>query len=135
MKAFSPMSSIRDQQVSPSRVEIAIDRSKVDPQLLEAAEGMEEMFLNYMMQVMRKTVQTSQHSMESSATKIYQNMLDSEYAKVGAKTGGVGLADLIIAYAQPDRYTVSTREFSNELPQKERSGERPEVVQEVLNEN
>src|SRR4051812_33951954 len=41
---------------TPAKRMPVIDKSKVDPQMLEAAEGMEGMFLDYLMQVMRKTV-------------------------------------------------------------------------------
>jgi Rod binding domain-containing protein len=33
-----------------------IDRTRIDPKVLEAADGMEAMFLDYMMKVMRQTV-------------------------------------------------------------------------------
>lgn len=84
-----------------------MDRSKVDPQIVKAAEGMEAMFLDYMMKVMRETVPRSELSLDSHATDIYRSMLDSETAKTAARTGGVGLADQIIAYLQAQSYTAN----------------------------
>lgn len=82
------------------------DRDQVHPKIREAAEGMESMFLDYMMRVMRQTVQKSEMSLDNSASEIYQSMLDSEYAQQAVKTGGVGLADQIIAYLEGQRYTL-----------------------------
>jgi flagellar protein FlgJ len=81
-----------------------VDKSKVDPQILKAAEGMEAMFLDYMMKVMRDTVPKNEMDLESPATKIYQNMLDSESAQRAARAGGVGLADQIVAYLVAQQY-------------------------------
>jgi Rod binding domain-containing protein len=58
-----------------------------------------------MMQEMRKSVPESDLSTNNKATEIYQGMLDSEYAKTAARTNGVGLADLIIAYLDSGQYT------------------------------
>lgn len=84
-----------------------VDRSKADPQNVKAAEGMEAMFIDYMMKVMRETVPKSEYSMDSPATEIYQGMLDQEVAQKSAKMGGIGLADQIIAYLESQRYTGS----------------------------
>lgn len=89
---------------TPDKRVPVIDRKKVDPQVLKAAEGMEAMFLDYMMQVMRKSVPDNEMSLDSPATKIYQSMLDSEVSQIAAKTGGVGLAEQIIAYLEAARY-------------------------------
>ncbi len=89
---------------SPARQVPVIDRSKVNPQLLKSAIGMESMFLNHMMRVMRQTVPKNDMNLESPATEIYQGMLDSEYAEKAAHRGGIGLADQIIAYLDPQRY-------------------------------
>lgn len=82
-----------------------VDRRTVDPELLKAAEGMEAVFLDQLMQVMRKTVPKDSLGLDSPATEIYQGMLDSEYATLSAQAGGVGLTDLIVAYMQQQRYT------------------------------
>ncbi len=82
-----------------------VDRSKVDPGLVQAAEGLEAMFLDYMMKVMRQTIPKNDLDLESPATEIYRSMLDGETARVAARTGGVGLADQIIASVEGRRYT------------------------------
>ncbi len=83
-----------------------IDRSKIDPKIVEAADGMEAMFLDYLMKTMRQTVPKNDMDLESPATDIYRGMLDSEYAKTAAHAGGVGLSDTIIAYMAPESYTL-----------------------------
>jgi flagellar protein FlgJ len=83
-----------------------IDRSKVDPKIVEAADGIEAMFLDYLMKTMRETVPKNDMDLESPATDIYRGMLDSEYAKTAAHAGGVGLSDTIIAYMAPESYTL-----------------------------
>jgi flagellar protein FlgJ len=84
--------------ISPAKQMPQVDRSKVDPKILEAAEGMEGMFLDYMMKVMRESVPKNEMDLESPASNVYRSMLDSEYAKQAAHHGGIGLADQIIAY-------------------------------------
>jgi Rod binding domain-containing protein len=83
-----------------------VDKSKVDPVTLQAAEGMEAMFLDYMMKVMRQTVPKNEMDLESPATEIYRSMMDTETAQKAARTGGVGLADQIVAYLESQRYTL-----------------------------
>ncbi len=83
-----------------------IDKSKVDPQVRAAGEGMEAMFIDYMMKVMRETVPKSDMDLESPATDIYRGMLDAENAQRAAKSGGVGIADQIIAYLESEKYTL-----------------------------
>lgn len=94
---------------TPSNRIQAIDRSKVDPETLKAAQGMEAMFLDYMMEQMRHTVPKNDMDLESPATDIYRGMMDSETAKTAARSGGIGLADQIVAYLESQRYTGSGR--------------------------
>jgi hypothetical protein len=99
--------SARSAPTSPDKMLPIVDRSKVDPQLLKAAEGIEAMYLDYVMSVMRKSVPESEDNdfnLDSPATKIYQGMMDSEFAKNAARTGGIGLADQIIAYLEASSY-------------------------------
>jgi len=99
-------SHLLQQNNVPAKTVAGIDHSKVDPKLLKAAQGMESLFLDYMMSVMRKSIPKSKQGLNNAATKIYQNMLDSEYAKTAARTGGIGLADQIIAYLGTTRYNL-----------------------------
>ncbi len=95
----------RSAPTSPNHAVPVIDRSKVDPKILEAAEGMEAMFIDYMMKVMRETVPKNEMDLESPASQIYRGMQDSEYAQKAAHQGGVGLADQVIAYLSPSGYS------------------------------
>lgn len=97
--------SDRGPYVAPkSGTPLKRSRENVDPQIREAAEGLEAMFLNTMMQAMRNTVQESELSLENPATKIYRGMLDSEVAQQTARNNSVGLADQIIAYLEQRGY-------------------------------
>lgn len=96
----------RSARISPTRIAPTVDRSRVDPTIVKAAEGMEAMFIDQLMQVMRQTVPKQDMDLNSPAGQIYQSMLDSEYAQKAAHGGGVGLADLIIAYLDPGRYNL-----------------------------
>jgi hypothetical protein len=98
-----------------------IDRSKVDPSTLQAAEGMEAMFLDYMLKVMRETVPKNEMDLESPATGIYRGMMDSQFAQKAAHAGGVGLADQIIAYLESQRYTLPQGQRGSYISQVERS--------------
>lgn len=100
---------------TPSMRLPSVDRSKVDPQIVQAAEGMETMFLDYMMKVMRQTVPKNEMDMENPATEIYQGMLDSEYAQKAAHAGGVGLSDTIIAYMDPKSYNISYNKGTGQM--------------------
>lgn len=97
----------RDLTVAtPGKRVAVVDRMKVDPKVVQAAEGMEAMFLDYLLKTMRQTVPKSEMDLENPATEIYRGMLDSEVAQRAARVGGVGLADQIIAYLQPQSYAL-----------------------------
>jgi Rod binding domain-containing protein len=93
-----------DAAPTPIRRDPVVDWNQVDPATRDAAQGMEAMFLDYMMQTMRKSVGKSEMSMDNGASEIYQGMLDSEYSQRAARAGGVGLAEQIVAYLQSARY-------------------------------
>ncbi len=129
--------SARSAPTTPENALPVVDRSQMDPQLLKAAQGIEAMYLDYVMSVMRKSVPDNDFDLESPATKIYQGMMDSEFAKNAAKTGGIGLTDQIIAYleasgynqgrARPVSRTGGTHEsqFTNRTESGERTGRKP----------
>ena len=98
----------------------AVKHEGVDPTLVAAAQGMESMFLDYMMKAMRQTVPRNEMDLESPATEIYRSMLDSEIADRAARTNGVGLADQLIDYLDPARYT---RNVGNGGPHEGKSAE------------
>lgn len=90
--------NIKTQPIKVPSTHTHTDRSQVDPQIIQAAEGMEALFLDYMMKVMRQTIPKNEMDLESSATRIYRSLMDSEYATKAAQVGGIGLAEQIINY-------------------------------------
>jgi peptidoglycan hydrolase FlgJ len=88
---------------SPERQTAVVDRAKLPPEMVEAAEGMEAMFIDYMMKVMRESVPKTDMGLDSPATGIYRSMQDTEMAQNAARAGGIGLADQILAYMQNQR--------------------------------
>jgi hypothetical protein len=103
--------------ITPERRIPVVDKSKIDPQLRKAAEGMEAMFLDFLMQVMRNTVPENEMGTDSPAVKLYTGMLDSEVSQKAAHSGGVGLADQIIAYMEAQRYTLPKGNRAPPAPQ------------------
>jgi|GEM_PF-1367746 len=99
----SPYAS-RSQKVDGANTVTKRSRMDADPQVREAAEGLEAMFLNTMLTAMRGTVEESEYSLENPATKIYRGMLDQEVAGQTARNNSVGLADQIVAYLEQRGY-------------------------------
>lgn len=84
-------------------------RPEAPPEVVAAAEGMEAMFLNHLMKVMRESVPKNDMDLESPATEIYRGLLDTEIADRAAKGSssggqGIGLAEQIIAYLDSRSY-------------------------------
>ncbi len=104
--------------VTPLTKKEPIDLSKVEPKVLEAAQGMESMFLDYMFSVMRKTVPQNEFNLENSATRIYRGMLDSEIAKKAAAGNGLGLTELIVENMKSRGYNVYKNGEGQEAPLK-----------------
>lgn len=68
-------------------------------QLKEVASGMEEQFANMLIQEMRKSIDKTEDG--STAMKIYESMLDQEYARILAEQGQLGLSDVIVKQLAP----------------------------------
>lgn len=85
------MSTIKIQNSIPTRQTVETPDAKIR----EAAQMYEQHFLNEMTKSMRKTVEHSKLSEPSMAEKIYSEQLDGQYVESWAKSGGVGLADII----------------------------------------
>lgn len=111
--------------VTLSREQKVLDRSKIHPETLQAAEEYEGMFLDYMMKVMRETVPKSEMDLENTGTEVYRSMMDSEVAKKAAHAGGVGLADQIVAYLDPNRYNPSGGQGLQQPGTHSRNAEKP----------
>ena len=72
-----------------------------DKALKKACEGFEAMFLNMMYRQMRSTVHEGGLCGEDNATKIFEDMRDSEMTKQMAEAGGIGLGDLLYKQLRP----------------------------------
>lgn len=78
----------------------AIDTSGISAEqeskrLREACQGFEAMFLDIMFKEMRNTVPENTLFGESQGEKIWHSMLDTEMMQNVAKSGGVGIADMM----------------------------------------
>lgn len=104
--SLSGLPSLKMAGSTPAKRLPVVDRTQVPKELREAAEGMEAMFLDYLMKTMRQTVPKNGMDLENPATEIYRSMQDSETARIAARSGGVGLADQIIAYMMAERYDL-----------------------------
>ena len=73
--------------------------------LREACQGFEAMFLSMMYKQMRATVPESElFGKKSNALEIFEDMRDTELMNAAAKSGGIGIADMM--YKQ---LTIKTR--------------------------
>lgn len=66
-----------------------------DPKLREVSRQYEALFLNQLISAMRKTVVKQGIVPESHGERVYQSMLDSEYAQKMSETDQIGLSHLI----------------------------------------
>ena len=79
------------QQVSQSK-DIAATEEE-----LEAARGIEALFIGQMIDGMRKTVPENEYVEKSQAERIYQGLLDNEYSRVLSESGNFGIAQQVLA--------------------------------------
>jgi Rod binding domain-containing protein len=67
---------------------------------LDVAKGMERQFIGHMIQQMQSTVKSE--NPDSSSTKYYKSLMDSERAGIMADTkNGIGLKDIILDQILP----------------------------------
>jgi len=66
-----------------------------DAQLKKVAQQFESIFVNQMVEAMRRTVVKQGMVPESQAEKIYQSMLDQEYSSKVAESARLGLSEII----------------------------------------
>lgn len=64
--------------------------------LKEAAQQFEAIFIQQMFKEMRKTVPSDGLIQRSNADDVYSQLQDLEAAKITARQGGIGLADLMM---------------------------------------
>lgn len=73
-----------------------VQEEKDDTKLREACREIEAIFIHQMLKQMRATVPQSSLIEESSAAKIYRDMLDEKYSQIMARSSNsLGLADLL----------------------------------------
>jgi peptidoglycan hydrolase FlgJ len=63
-----------------------------DIKMREACQEFESVFVTYLLQSMRKTVQNNAEG-DGFSREVYTSMMDEEIAKVISKGPGIGLAD------------------------------------------
>jgi peptidoglycan hydrolase FlgJ len=80
--------------VQLQRSEMELPKEKRE-ELMNAAKGFEAIFINQMVNAMRQTVNKGGIIPESQAEKVYQSMLDAEYAQKLADTEQIGLSHMI----------------------------------------
>ena len=72
-----------------------ISAEEESKRLREACQGFEAMFLDIVFKSMRNTVPENTLFGESNGEKIWRSMLDTELMQNVAKSGGVGIADMM----------------------------------------
>lgn len=70
-------------------------------ELRKACQGFESYFLNMMFREMRKTVPKDELFGESNAMDIFRDMHDTEVMENVAKSGGIGIADMMYKQLSP----------------------------------
>ena len=66
-----------------------------DAKLREAANEFDAIFIQQMLKTMRKTSLGSDFIKKSEGEKIFRSMLDEQYAIISAKSGRLGLGEMI----------------------------------------
>ncbi len=73
-----------------------------EEQLRSVAEDFEAIFIKQMLESMRSTLNPENRLVDTGmAGEIYEDMLYDEYAQVMSKSGGFGLADMIVNQYRP----------------------------------
>lgn len=96
---------------------------KRNPEIVDAAEQMEALFVDQLFQVMRNSVPESEFGLENHATKIYTSMLDSELAKNAVKAHSLGLSELLVAHLESQRYAQERSSVSQGQQAKQNSNQ------------
>jgi Rod binding domain-containing protein len=91
---------------NPPPLHPSTEHQKIDPrtdrrvtqEMRDAANGLESVFTQQMLKVMRGTVEESEFSLHNTATEVYQGMLDQEYSDMSARQNSLGLSNQILDY-------------------------------------
>ena len=72
-----------------------------DAKLREVANDFEAIFIQQMLKTMRKTSFESDLLPKSEGEKVFQSLLDEQYALISAKSGSLGLGETIYQQLKP----------------------------------
>ena len=72
-----------------------------DDKLREAANDFEAIFIQQMLKTMRKTSFESDLLPKSEGEKVFQSLLDEQYALLSSKSGSLGLSEMIYQQLKP----------------------------------
>ena len=72
-----------------------------EEELREVSADFESLFVNQLLEVMRNSVPDSDLLPNQHGEKIFQAMLDQEYAKIAAKSGKFGLGEIVFQQLKP----------------------------------
>ena len=72
-----------------------------DAKLREVANDFEAIFIQQMLKTMRKTSFESDLLPKSEGEKVFQSLLDEQYALISAKSGSLGLGEMIYQQLKP----------------------------------
>ncbi len=79
---------------------------KEDAKLKQACQDFEAVFVNQLLQSMRKTVAKSELFGDSREEETYQEMMDWEVARSVAKQGSAGIADMLYRQLKADQMSA-----------------------------
>ena len=96
MKLSIPLPlSVLTQQANQLKKPPEIRGISDDLKLRDAANEFEAIFIQQMLKTMRKTSIESDLIPKSEGEKLFQSMLDEKYSEISAKSGSLGLGDMI----------------------------------------
>lgn len=73
-----------------------LSSGKDDPKLQAACKEMESLFINYLIQQMRATIDKSGFISGGRGEEIFTSMLDVELARKMSDAGGIGLSSMLL---------------------------------------
>lgn len=91
-------------------------------QLRKACNDLESVFINMMMKTMRSSSIEEEDSLfkKSESEKMFEGMLDEEYASKMSKAGGIGIADML--FDQMSKYLYNDEEAKKQVSSFEMKG-------------
>jgi len=100
MKLSTPLSSLTLQASQLKKLPETKGVSD-DTKLRESANDFEAIFIQQMLKTMRKTSFESDLLPKSEGEKVFQSLLDEQYAQISAKSGSLGFGEMIYQQLKP----------------------------------